>query len=440
MISARKTGRWFSLAASLGVLLTPTAASASPPDLFGFGGRTTGLAMTGVSYADDYEAVFANPAGLTRAERQGITIGLHGAAFELELDGQPFHLDGSNASTIGFQLPLPFGGPLEDVLTMGAGFFTPANVVLRNDIIFPEREQFPVLARSQAITVQFGLGIDLTRWVPGLRLGFGISALADTRGRLLVELDSGNRFVSQTETQLLAGFNPIAGVMLDVGDFGFGFVFRREVKAEIGLDIVIENLPIELPRITIDAIAQYDPHTLALEGNWMATEHIMLVAHLTYRMWSNWPGVVGKSSEFSNLPPDPEFRDTVSPRVAIEWSTWNERTRASVRGGYAYEMTPAPPARTAPKRDNDGEPLLERGVLIEQPLRYLDSDRHILTVGAGFEYDVSDVAVLTFDIYGQLQVVTERTHDIAATGNDGGADIVTSGFIPAFGWTAGVEW
>ena len=44
-----------------------TVAEATPPDLFGYGARSTGLAMTGVSYADDYEAVFANPAGLAAA-------------------------------------------------------------------------------------------------------------------------------------------------------------------------------------------------------------------------------------------------------------------------------------------------------------------------------------------------------------------------------------
>ena len=163
----------------------------------------------------------------------------------------------------------------------------------------------------------------------------------------------------------------------------------------------------------------------------------MLVLHLSYKTWSKWPGVVGKTTEFSNLPPAPNFRDTVSPRVALEWTTSNGRTDASLRGGYAYEMTPAPPARMAQLRDHEGAPLVEAGEPVFGEIRYLDSDRHVLTLGAGFDHDFG-VAHVVFDIYGQLHVVTSRRHRIPTNG--GTVNMRHEGLIPAFGWTAGLAW
>ena len=45
-------------------LVLPGRAFASPQDAFGFGARSPGMAQTGVSFADDHEAVYLNPAAL----------------------------------------------------------------------------------------------------------------------------------------------------------------------------------------------------------------------------------------------------------------------------------------------------------------------------------------------------------------------------------------
>ena len=324
----------------MAVFASSSTAGATPPDVFGYGARTQGLGMTGVAYAHDYEAVFSNPAGLGAQRKMGIALGLQGATFELELDGERFPLDGHQGSTIGFHIPLPFGGILEDTITIGAGFFTPSSTVLRTDIIFPEVPQMAILARTQSVVLQLALGFNLDKLIPGLRFGWGMSGLANIGGRLLVQLDETNQFVSQTETQLLASFNPIFGLQLDAGDFSFGLVWRDKVRSDIDLDIIVENLPVELPVITITAIPQYDPHTVSAEGAWHPGEHWMVALHLTYRRWSQWPGVVGKTTADSNLPPHPNFRDTVSPRLGVEYQATRRRTTAALRLGYAYEMTP----------------------------------------------------------------------------------------------------
>lgn len=415
-------------------VFAPGVAEATPPDVFGYGSRNQATAMTGVAYADDYEAVFSNPAGLARAERSGISLGLQAASFELQLDGQDFDLEAYRGSTIGFHLPIPFGGELQDVFTLGAGFYTPANTVLRTDIIFAEVPQWAVLSRTQSVNLTVGLGINLSKLVPGLRIGLGVNALATITGRLLVTLDEANTFNSLTETQLLVNYHPLIGVTYDIGDWKLGLVYRAEVRSDIDLDIVVENLPVALPRINITALPQYDPHTLAAEAAWQITPQLMGAIHLTYRRWSAWPGVVGKTSESSFFPVAPDFRDTVSPRLALEYTGTRKHVDGAIRFGYGYEMTPAPPARMAPGRDAQGNP--RDGVML--PVRYLDSDRHILTGGFGMAYHLAG-AVIRLDAFGQLHRVTERTHDIPAT-DTGSEPMVTSGWIVAGGWTGALEW
>ena len=46
-------------------------------------------------------------------------------------------------------------------LVFGGGFYTPAEVLLRGNVTFPEVPQWTVLDRAQVLAVQVGLGIDL---------------------------------------------------------------------------------------------------------------------------------------------------------------------------------------------------------------------------------------------------------------------------------------
>ncbi len=414
-------------------------AHATPPDIFGYGPRNQAMGMTGVSFANDYEAVWSNPAGLAASEHSGIALGLQAGSFELKLDGERFPLEAFQGSTIGFHIPLPFGGALEDVFVIGAGFFTPSTTVLQTDIIFPETPQMAILSRSQSVLVQMALGINLGRWVPGLRIGVGVSALANIRGRLLVRLDEANQFISQTETQLIASFNPILGVQLDVGDdWSLGVVWRDEVRSDINLRILVENLPVELPEITITAVPQYDPHTLAAEVAWHPDSHWIAALHLTWRHWSTYPGVVGKTTSNSNLPPAPDFRDTVSPRFGLEYRAKRRRTTGLLRLGYAYEMTPAPPARMAPGRDSDGDDRVEDGRTVYLPIRYIDSNRHVLTLGGGTIYQSPAGLIVRFDLFTQLHRMTRREHLIGAPGRT--ENMVNEGWIVAAGWALDLDW
>lgn len=430
-----------SLAALLGVLLAGSVAHASPQDLFGYGGRTPGLAMTGASYVDGYEAVFANPAGLGPVRRRGLYVGFHGAGFQLALDGERQALEPARGMSIGFQLPLPFGDVLEDRLVLGGAFFTPAAAMMIGRVQFPETPQWTVLDRGQVIAIMVALGVDLRGLLDGLHLGLGVSALANVNGVLDVRLDETNAFSSVVETQLLTSFAPLVGLRYQHPpsapgrdpEWGVGLAYRHELAANMDLNIATADLPLDLPVLTVGGVVQYDPPTLIAEGFVRPVPDLMIALNLTTRFWHVYPGAQIGTTAASRVAPAPGFSSWPSPRVAFEWTFRDPNFTLALRAGYAYEPSPAGPARMAPRRRPDGTPVDEM-----VPLRILDNDRHVVTAGGGWTIHAGGgVDRVVLDLYGQLHVLAPRTHEIGRT--DDSPPMVTDGFVLAGGWTLGLE-
>lgn len=416
----------------------PLRARATPQDLFGFGARSQALGMTGVSFADDYEAAFVNPAGLARARYRGIHVGFSAGSFDLKIDGAPFTEDSARGMNIGATLPLPFGDVLQDRLVLGIGVYTPQQVLLRGSVRYPDVPQWPVLSRAQSIGIHAGLGIDFHDTpLEGFRLGIGIAAIADLIGELDVRLDETNSFTSRVETQLLASFAPIAGFTYDHERWTFGIVYRHEVRSSMNLEVRTADLPVTLPVLTIGGLLQYAPAQLAAEASWMADPNVRIIANLTWRMWHFYPGPQSPTSASSLGPPDPGFSDTVSPRVAVEGTIRDRRVALHLRGGYAMELSPSPPARMASQRNADGSPA--RGAL---PLRFIDNDRHVLTLGFGLVYDISSAARIRVDLFAQTHFLVDRTHEVPRASSDVDDPsrwMRTGGLVLVGGWVTSLE-
>ncbi len=436
-------------------LTTPRTARATPPDLFGIGARSPGLAMTGTSYNNSYEAVFLNPANLGSMRRRSIMFAISGGSYDLNLDGERSQLEPVRGTTIGFTLPIPFGDILEDRLTLGGGFYTPANVLLRGDVRYPEVPQWGVLSRAQSLALYVALGIDLHGVLDGLQIGVGIAALAALVGDLRVQLDETNSFQSVVDTQLLATFAPTVGIRFEqppafraaatapgqpsLAEFGLGITYRHELRADMNLEIVVEDLPVRLPVLTIGGIIQYDPAQLIIEGYYRPIPQLRLIANVTTRFWSSYPGPTSSTSMSSYQAPAVQYSDTFSPRIAVEATLRHGTVDLHLRGGYAWEMSPTPPARLAPERNPDGTVHEEGGAPVNVALRLIDNDRHIATIGLGLACDLSSHERLTLDVFGQAHFLTERTHLVSLRSADATDPLTSGGIILMGGWAAGLE-
>ena len=410
-------------------------AKASPEDVFGFGPRSIAMGGAGAAAGQGFEAVYANPALLSLSREREITLGLMGAAFDLRAGGEiPYQA--LKGAIIGAVLPIPFGGVLRDRIALGLGFFTPFDRVVRGRILYPETPQFLLADRTQSVAVQAGLGLDLGH---GLRLGGGFAALAALSGDVLVATDASGRIGTVVEDTLVASYGPIVGASYDVDSkYRVGVTFRGELIGRFNVVINVRDLgQLTVPPLNISGIAQYDPWQIAVEaarvdGPWR------LAVGATFKHWSAFPGspeATVRCPQFDSVtgepitdpcgapvPVDPDYSDTVTPRIGIERSfTPAGGVTLLARGGYFFEPSPAPEQR----REANG----------------YDSHRSVFTLGYGLELD-EPLPPVHLDLFAQIHVLHLRTHekdaDIALT-NAGAARATSRGLVLAAGTTLGVK-
>ncbi len=426
-------GRFTSVWVALSATLLSSQVEASPQEVIGFGYRSIAMGNTGAAAGEGVDAVYANPALLSSSHDLALQVGLVGASFGLSAEGAglgplpPY--SSLRANTIGGILPLPFGGVLADRVTIGLGFVTPFDVVVRGRILYPEKPQFLLADRVQSVAVQAAVGMDLGY---GIRIGGGFAALAALTGSVVVATDASGRIGTVVEDTLVASYAPIFGASYDIGEaYRVGLAVRGELVARFNVVIVAEDLgQINIPPMNISGIAQYDPWQIALEvaridGPWK------VAIGATYKHWSAYPGPVEATVRCQDaddpetpcsapVPPDPDYSPVVAPRVGVDRAMpLAEGATVQLRGGFAFEPTPAPEQQG---RSN-----------------YFDNHRSVISLGFGLEL-ADPLPTIGFDGFAQLHWLHPRSHDKqAALGAAGDGEVRTSGFILAGGTAATVR-
>lgn len=425
--------RALAVVAAMSVFAGASAAHASPEDVFGFGPRTMAMGGAGAALGRGFEAVWGNPALLSTSKERELNVGFLGARFDLRApDRIDYHpLAGS---FIGAVLPVPFGGALKDRVTLGLGFFTPFDVIVRGRILYPETKQFLLADRTASVAVQVAMGIDLGY---GIRVGAGFAALAALTGSVLVATDASGRIGTVVEDTLVAAYGPLVGLSYERKGYRAGLTFRGELSGRFNVVIDVRDLgQIVVPPLNISGLAQYDPMQFAVEaakikGPWH------LVAGVTIKRWSAYPGPVEATVRCPEIDPDTgepatepcgalvpapvNFSNTIVPRIGAERVIdLSQTVGMSLRAGYFLEMSPAPEQT---KKSN-----------------LYDNARSVFGVGYGIELK-PPMPRLRFDVATQVQVLHPRTHtkepDVLPD-NPGAPQIQSSGFVYAGAATVGV--
>lgn len=419
--------------AALGILFTAARADATPEDLFGYGPSSQAMGMTGAAIGCGFETVYTNPALLSESRERRLSLGYQAAHFALHARGEnapgDMNAQGMKGVIIGATLPLGFGAALRDRVTLGVGFFTPTNIVVRGRILYPERPQFSVLAdRSQSVAIQAGAGVDVGY---GFRAGAGFAALAAIAGDVLVATNESGQVGTKVDDQLIATYAPLFGLSYDIDEeYRVGATYREKLDARFAVTIVVKDLgSLEVPPFNIAGLAQYDPRQLQLEaarvrGPWR------LAVGVTWRDWSEYSGppeptvlCPEDNPDCQALrPPDFDFHDTFSPRVGVERVFGaGEGITLHARAGYAYEPTPAPEQSTE--------------------MNFYDNDRHVVTAGWGIHLEPS-VAPIWLDYFAQFHQLAPREHvknDDVPAGSAGHPSVKTGGHVLVSGLVLGVQ-
>lgn len=436
------------LAAGLAVALCSSPALASPEDMFGYGARTSGMGATGTAYAGGYESAWHNPALASDVRAPKLTLGYMGGI--LRLDAQGAGLPGRTASTpvrgttIGAELPIPFGGKLADRVGLVFGFYEPTEVVVRGRVLYPEKTQFPMLDnRAQSVTIRGALGADLGY---GIRAGIGFAALAQIEGTVVAATDATGRVGTRVEDQLVATYAPTFGVTYDLPVKGpelwrVGVTYRGTLDARFAVVIDGTKLSsLQIPLFNISGLAQYDPAQLAVEVA-RREPHNLLALQLVYKRWGAFPGVLeptvvcteGGAGACGLSPPTIDWNDTFVIRAGAEQGFTVARGAVlHARGGGFFETTPLPdrlPTSQAYDRGSKG--------LVDVPTRYFDSDRLAVTVGTGLALE-RPLPPITLDLFAQYHLLLPRT--VRSIDPNGAvlSEGESSGHVTVFGMTAGV--
>jgi long-chain fatty acid transport protein len=329
------------------------------------GTRSPALGGTGIAGADTWEATYENPAGLVQARDRRLTLGYLYGHFRTSIDDRSRSVDDTHATLIGATLPFPLGGVMKDRLTLGLGFVLPAGVVTRARVPPYDEARMALLdTRTQVVGVDVAAALRVT---DRLSLGFGALALAALTGRVELTADAAGRIGALSNQQLIADYAPIAGARYEVSDWlVVGAAFRGESRA--GFDVRVDNrlgdkLPIGLPLIRIQGVAQFDPMQAGLEaaGKPLGARTVV-AAGVTWKHWSAFPRPTESPTAESIAPPEPGFSDTFVPRLGVEHALGAVGPGdLALRGGAFAEPAPAP----------DGTP-------------YLDNHRVAATLGAGY--------------------------------------------------------
>jgi long-chain fatty acid transport protein len=373
-------------------------AVASPVDLFGFGSRGHGLAGALGATAEGFEAVYYNPAGLAFDRRPSFALGYQFATFDLRVAAPTpteFPTRDAPALSIGFGVPIPFGGALKDRLALGLGFVIPQTSILITDIEKPGDPTFPIVEnRAQTVSIQAALGLRLSE---ALALGLGTLALAELDGGIIVEPNAAGRIGSRVKDELIADYALVTGLMLrllpegDTHRLQTALTYRSESRADFNLPIDADlgtSFGIPIPQLAVHGTAQYDPAELSLDIAFKPLDFLTISAGLTLERWSTFPLPIAYSAVPEGTPPQPppDFSDTLSPKLGLELDlALSRELRLRPRLGFAFEPSPTP---TQTGFHN-----------------HLDSDRAIYALGLGLRW-----GAFRLDLAGQLHDMASRTH------------------------------
>ncbi len=429
--------------------LASASAAASPEDLFGYGARTSAMGATGTAFAGGYESAWHNPALASDVGRAKLTLGYTGGLLRLDArgDGLPGRTGSTpiTGTTIGAELPLPLGGVLAHRIGIALAFYEPTQVVVRGQVLYPEKTQFPILDnRAQSVTIRAGVGADIGY---GIRLGVGFAALAEIKGTVVAATDATGRVGTRVEDQLVATYAPTFGATYDLPlkrpeTWRIGIAYRGSLAARFSVVIDGTKLSsLQIPLFNISGLAQYDPAQVALELA-RREEQSTLALQAVYKHWSAFPGILeptvvcteGGAGACGLTPPKIDWQDTFAIRVGADQGFPIARGAVlHARAGAFFETTPLPSTVVGSQAYDHGTQSV-----VSVPTRYFDSDRLALTVGTGLTMK-KPLPPITLDLFAQYHYLLPRT---VTSVDASGATLSTgeaSGHIAIFGMTAGLE-
>lgn len=412
---ARNWWRWRWPALVAAVTLVAPVARADNFDLYGYGPRGAAMGGALTAEANDYTAVFYNPALLVNT--QDVNFGFHFQWYRMQADVHPKDLaqtlDCSKCQapdSVGYSVGLlvPLAGKVKNHLALGVGVYLPSTVMLR--LAAPDTTTpfwYHYNSNPERIVIHAGAGIKITDW---LNLGLGIQALADLQGDgATVQVDLFSKQVTQRsiDSNLSTRVGPVFGVNLKpTSKLRLGATFKWEMKLLYRIPASVDLTGVGRLDFAVTGVAHYSPHTLTFGAAYDITDNFTVSLDGEWQNWSAAPSpyvnlsialtgatlnALGLDTAFNINSPNqpPGFSDTFGGRLGMEWRL---SERFAARAGGFLRPTPVP------KQNVSGTNLLDNTTIGA-------------AVGVGFNFpDPLEIfaSPIKIDLAGQMHVILPR--------------------------------
>lgn len=474
------------------------AAAASPMEFYGFGARKMGRAGGGVALSEGAESILQNPAALAGQRYPQASFGFVGVESEflpipdvwwdtnqdgiIDATDSPLEMGPNYDPVHGIMVGVT--RPIGDHFSFGAGFFLPANRLLRLQTSEPQLPGYFLYEnRAQRYELSLGAGVR-PKW--GLSVGGGVQVIPRARYRLAATLDmkvagaeegdesAGDVLavgldVHTMELDLVPGFAPLVSLHWDAGqafpvldglelgaswrgDAGLPVDVEIDLQLNAGTGTIGDLDPTTLPLVLglgLGVFDHYTPSQLHLGAAYTFADTFLLTADVKRTAWDEMtPSIatvthltvegsgitVGDGEATDGNPFDVTLEPTWSPRLGAElhipgftvWPRWGQ-WKIDVRAGFGFEPSPLVSQTTA--------------------TALLDGDRTLFAVGLGLSTDdpfrqVGHERRVRLDAFVQYHIVAGGSLDRGAPETPTAGYSVDGSAIPIGGHllAGGVQW
>jgi len=383
----RLPGLFFLL--SVGRLCLPGAVCADLATQFGLSPRGIGMGNAVSAVADDFGAVYYNPAALALSPGSSFSFGYFYTTPRVRVGtpqgpGRLVFTTHMNAPVIGYRqnlrgvFPEKWGRNLVVALAVASSDNFKTGTLV--ETLLYEDPQLPVFGRVQDMLVMSGgVGVEVNRWVL-LGAGMRFAATYDAANiTAVMNLANGETAVQKLEVNADTEAQPLAGFLLRPGGgLQVAGVWRRggspiKLLGKGGGTAVLG--PLELPMSLALAFQDFfSPDEFSGSAAVAVSEKLLLAFDLTWARWSRYDAPYGHS------PPGEPFRDIFIPRFGAE-VVLSEQFR--VQGGYYWHPSPVKGA---------------------QPYTaFLDTDQHVFSAALEWVQPIGGVLKHPLRIRGYVQ-------------------------------------
>jgi long-subunit fatty acid transport protein len=393
--------------ASLAALLVAAPVQADTASLFGFGARSAGLARAGVA-DDDAGAAARENAALASTPGLRVRVGYGYGAMGLTFDGH----DAGLPHASGVDIAAQYGVHVARLVDVGAALALHlpdsdlASITFHpgSEPQFPlyeaplQRTSFDLVAAVRIGPVSFGGGAAVGLSVGGSGTHFTLGQDAH-----------GTSADGSVDVALPYRVSPIVAARGVAGRLALTLSLRGPMSLDLALDnaalVTIQNNPLNgTTLVKVRGTNGWDPAVVTFGAEVGLVEGLAVMGSLEYALYSGAPPPVANVEIDVNLGttpglrqvtfPLPRFRDTIAPRLALEYRRpveGQERWRWAVRLGYAVQPSPVP---------------RQSGLTT-----YADATRHQVAVGGGYHFGRAAGVDWSIEAAGQVHVFQPRSED-----------------------------